>query len=204
MNSRRYTGKESIQAQYSGEKELPEESVVRALVERASGGDVNAFGKLYDIYLDQIYRYVFYRAKDRMVAEDLSQQVFVKAWEAISKFEWRGKPFSAWLFRIAHNHLVDYYRSSEKDARMQKQISVDIDDPQQETEQKLMQEELLKAVAHLTLQQQEVIILKFVEGLENREIAEIMGKKEGAIRVMQMRALSALRQKLNGAIEWQG
>src|SRR4030043_115240 len=99
MGSSRYKGREIINGQDFSKDKSSEEREVLTLVERAAGGDVKAFGRLYDIYLDRIYRYVYYHVKDRVVAEDLTQQVFMKTWEEISKNEWRDKPFSAWLFR---------------------------------------------------------------------------------------------------------
>lgn len=201
MEVHRYKdSREIIKGQGFSEGKSSEDREVLILVEKAAKGQTKAFEKLYDIYIDRIYRYIYYQVRDRAVTEDLTQQVFMKAWEAISKYEWRGKPFAAWLFRIAHNNTVDYYRSIKKDDRIKNQVSVYVFDPETDIEKKLIEEELLEAVSGLPPQQREVIILKFIDGLDNHQISEIMGKKEGAIRVMQMRALSALRQKLSGVI----
>ena len=89
-----------------------DEAEITRLVERAAGGDFEAFGELYSIYLDRIYRYVFYQVKDKMTAEDLIEEIFIKAWKAIGSYRGKGLAFSSWLYRIAHNYLVDYFRKS--------------------------------------------------------------------------------------------
>ena len=169
-----------------------------ALVDRAKNGDVNAFGKIYNTYLDRIYRYVYYQVRDRAVAEDLTQEIFTKAWEALGKFKWKGKPFSSWLYRIAHNRTMDFFRAMQKDPRFIDQTTVDDCDPVKKVEGKFMNEQLAYAISQLNSQQREIIILKFIEGLNNHEIAQVVGKSQGAIRVAQMRALAALRQNLTG------
>jgi RNA polymerase sigma-70 factor (ECF subfamily) len=181
----------------------PEEADVSAFVDRSARGDRDAFGKLYDMYIERIYKYVYYHTGDAMVSEDLTQDIFIKAWGAINRFEWKGQPFSSWLFRIAHNCTVDYYRSSQRESLLKEQLSTSsaesepgftIANPVQEVERKLTHQELLNAISNLSAAQKEVIILKFLEGMENHEIAQITGKKEGAIRITQMRALAALRE----------
>ena len=181
----------------------PEETDVSAFVDKSAQGDKDAFGKLYDMYMERIYKYVYYHTGDTMVSEDLTQDIFIKAWGAINRFEWKGQPFSSWLFRIAHNCTVDYYRSAQRDSTLKEQLSTSsmesepsstIANPVQEVEQKITHQELLGAIADLSIAQREVIILKFLEGMENNEIAQITGKKEGAIRITQMRALAALRE----------
>ena len=169
---------------------------VPALVERAANGRFGAFGELYSIFLDQIYRYVFYQVKDRMAAEDLTEEIFLKAWGAISRCQQKGVPFSAWLYRIAHNHVIDYFRTRRQHVPLEDVTPVTDDNPEQEVEEKIMQQELAEAISYLPPQQRQVIILKFIEGLDNKEIAQIMHKRQGAIRMMQMRALVALNQRL--------
>ena len=176
------------------------EQDVLLLVERAQNGDVNAFGKIYNTYIDRIYRYVYYQVKDRAVAEDLTQDIFTKAWEALDKFKWKGKPFIFWLYRIAHNRTMDYFREIKKNSRLIYQTVVDDYDPIQKVEGKFVHEQLTNAISKLNSQQREIIILKFIEGLNNNEISQIMGKSQGAIRVTQMRALAALRQSMTGEI----
>lgn len=177
---------------------------VRRLVERATGGDVDAFGELYGIYLDPIYRYIYYQIGDKTTAEDLAEEIFLKAWRGIGKFKWKGQPFSSWLYRIAHNHIVDYFRTNRQTQLLDGEIPANDGDPVEEAEGKMIRQELLDAIAFLPRQQQQIIILKFIEGLENVEIAKIIGKSQGAIRVMQMRALTTLRQRLNGEVQYEG
>jgi RNA polymerase sigma-70 factor (ECF subfamily) len=173
---------------------------VRTLVEKAAAGNVEAFGELYGIYLDRIYRYVFYHVHSKETAEDLTEEVFMKAWRKIGKYRWEGRPFSAWLYRIAHNHVVDHFRTSRRNVPLDVDIPADGDQPEQELEQQQMRQMLSRALSSLPPQQKQIIILKFVEGCSNRMIEHVMGKSQGAIRVMQMRALSALRRRLKEEI----
>lgn len=172
-----------------------DQSDIERLVETAAGGNFEAFGELYSIYLDRIYRYVFYQVKDKMTAEDITEDVFVKAWKAIGTCKGKGKTFSSWLYRIAHNHMIDNLRSLQKCTSMEN--ITEISDPKLEVEAGLEHQELLELITCLPQNQRQVITLKFIEGLDNREIGQVMSKSEGAIRVLQMRALATLRQKLS-------
>ena len=196
MGAVRYKDVESTEAQEIGVNGTYDKTEVPRLVEWAADGNVEAFGELYSIYLDQIYRYVFYQVRDRMTAEDLTEEIFVKAWKALGKYKQKNSPFSAWLYRIAHNHVTDYFRTRRQLQALEEEIPDTVVGPEQEVEEKLMQEELSEAISYLPPKQRQVIILKFIEGLDNQEIAQIMRKSQGAIRVMQMRALRALRQIL--------
>ena len=173
-----------------------DQSRTEELVEKAAGGNLEAFGELYEIYLDRIYRYVFYQVKDKMTAEDITEEVFVKAWKVIGSCKGKGKTFQSWLYRIAHNHMIDTLRRMWKTTSIEKENVAGLSDPTLDVEAKLEHKELLEMIACLPENQKQVIILKFIEGLDNREIGKIMGKREGAIRVLQMRALAALRQRL--------
>ncbi|MDP2932463.1 MAG: sigma-70 family RNA polymerase sigma factor [Chloroflexota bacterium] len=172
------------------------ESEICRLVDRAATGDFEAFGELYSLYLDRIYRYVFYQVKDRMTAEDVTEEVFVKAWQAIDSCKGKGQTFSPWLYRIAHNQVIDNIRGQRKTVSTDVDIAGD-DDPELETEGKLERERLLAAISGLSQSQQQVIMLKFIEGMHTRQIGQIMGKSQGAVRILQMRALARLRQKLD-------
>jgi RNA polymerase sigma-70 factor, ECF subfamily len=172
------------------------QSVVERLVDKASAGNFEAFGKLYGSYLDQIYRYVFYQVKDKMTAEDITEEVFVKAWKAIGSCKGKGKTFSAWLYRIAHNHMINTLRSMQKCVSIEQGNMAEFHDSGLEIEKRLEHQELLELVACLPENQRQVIILKFITGQNNHDIARIMDKREGAIRILQMRALTALRQRL--------
>ena len=190
--------REENKAQATATTAINDQSEVEELVEKAAVGNIEAFGGLYSIYLDRIYRYVFYQVKDKMTAEDITEEVFVKAWKAIGSCKGKSNTFSSWLYRIAHNHLINTLRSMQRFASIEMENLVDVSNPGLEAESKLEQQELLEKIKCLPQNQTQVIILKFIEGLDNREIGKIMSKSEGAIRVLQMRALTALRQKLSG------
>lgn len=169
---------------------------IHALVERAVRRDAEAFGALYDAYLDPIYRYLYYRLGNQSETEDLCEQVFLKAWQAIGRFRWQGKPFSAWLFRLAHNALVDHLRTRKPTLPLDEVHADSASADHDWVSARLEAEELAAALARLTEEQRQVILLRFVSGLENAEIAEVMGKREGAVRALQLRGLQALRRIL--------
>lgn len=165
------------------------------LVRRATEGDADAFGDLYMNYLDDIYQYVFYRVGNEEKAEDLTERVFLKAWEAIEGYEYDAYPFSSWLYRIAHNAVVDHYRTQKDETPLEK-ISFRLADETVGPEERLINEaeatSLYKALAQLSEEKRRLLILRFVQGLPHAQVAEILGKSEGACRVMQHRALATL------------
>lgn len=174
---------------------------------RATRHEREAFGLLYDRYVTKIYQYVYYKVGSGAEAEDLTAQVFLRAWEAIGGYEWREHPFSAWLFRIARNLVVDYHRARREtvslegtDGRDEIQPS-DTALPDQSLQALFASEQLRRAVGQLTEEQQEVILLRFIEGYSTAEIAAIMGKREGAIRGLQFRGLAALRELIHWGME---
>jgi RNA polymerase sigma-70 factor (ECF subfamily) len=168
------------------------------LVNKASRGDFEAFGQLYTIYLDRIYRYALYQVKDKMTAEDIAEEVFLKAWKAIKTCKGKGRTFSSWIYRIAHNHIINTRRNFQKFSNIEVEKLNKSDDPGPVFEMNSDQQELLESIAELPENQAQVITLKFIEGFDNREIGRILGKSEGAVRITQLRALTALRQKLGG------
>lgn len=176
-------------------KDYSQSEIIR-LVEKAAGGNFEAFGELYGVYLDRIYRYVFYQINNKMAAEDITEEVFLKAWKAIGSCKGKEKTFSSWLYRIAHNQMVNTLRGANKVTSLDKENSVDITDPKQDVAVNMEYQELLETMAGLPTNQRQVLILKFIEGLNNREIGKITGKSEGAIRITQMRALALLKKKL--------
>jgi RNA polymerase sigma-70 factor (ECF subfamily) len=176
-----------------------DEPTLARLVERAARRDQAAFAELYDVFLGPMYRYVFYRVGSRADAEDISEQVFLQAWAAIDRFRWQGKPFAAWLYTLAHHLVVDWRRRSHPAQ------SIDNDeDPidlcsttaERALTQSLDADLLAPAIRRLTLEQQQVITLKFVAGLDTSEVATVMNKREGTIRALQLRALQSLRRDL--------
>ena len=168
------------------------------LVQRAQQHDEEAFAELYEQYFDKIYRYVSLKIGNRVEAEDMTQQVFVNALRSISSYKWRGLPFSAWLFRIAHNQVVDYLRKKTRQPvfSLNESIIASGDNPQKMTEQKMSIEQLILATKYLTAAQQEVIALRFAGELPISQVARIMGTSEGAIKALQHSAIVALRKTL--------
>ena len=170
----------------------------QGLVQRAQQGDKEAFAQLYETYFDKIYRYMILRIRNKAEAEDMTQQVFVKAFESIPSFRWKGVPFSAWLFRIARNLVIDHVRKVKKRHTIPFEESLVASDsnPQLETERRLDIEQLVSATRHLTAAQREVISLRFAGGLSIAEVARAMGKSQGAVKALQHSAIVALRKIL--------
>ena len=177
---------------------MPDEE---GLVRQAKQHDQEAFAQLYEEYFDKIYRYVALRIGDRMEAEDITQQVFLNAIKAISSFKWKGVPFSAWLFRIAHNQVVDYLRKKAKrvTAALGESPVIEDSDPQLMFEHKSDIEQLMSAMKKLTPAQQEVISLRFAGEMSIAQVAKAMGRSEGAIKALQHSAIVALRKTLSVA-----
>lgn len=167
------------------------------LVRQAQDGHTEAFETLYNAFVDQIYRYIFYRTS-KQDALDLTETVFLKVWENIGSYRTGRNYFSAWIYRIAHNAVVDHYRLSKETV----ELSYDIPDKDQHdhplniTENSLNNEILMKAISKLKKKYQQIIILKYINDLDNREIARIMMRTEGNLRILKFRALRALRQIL--------
>ena len=170
----------------------------KSLVERARKNDVEAFAQLYEQNFDKIYRYIFLRVRSELEAEDLTQQVFLKALNGISSYKWSGIPFSAWLFRIAHNQIIDYRRKSDKmqTTSLEWEVASVSNDPLSIVECEMDIEQVLQMVGNLTELQQEVISLRFSSELSTTEVARIMGRSEGAIKALQHSALNSLRKML--------
>ena len=173
-----------------------ESAEVIMLVDEASSGNFSAFGQLYEKFLDKIYRYAYYQVKDRMTAEDITETVFVKAWKQIASCKGHGDTFSAWLYRIAHNQVIDTIKANKSIQTIDLDDISNLDDPDLAVDMKDEVEELAGMIAELPEGQRQVLILKFIEGMNNAEISRILNKSEQAIRILQMRALSRMREKL--------
>lgn len=173
----------------------------QSLVHRAQQHDQEAFAQLYEKYFDKIYRYVALKIGNRVEAEDMTQQVFVNALHSIASYKWRGYPFSAWLFRIAHNQVVDYLRKKTRQptVSLNESLTASEINPQKTAEQRMNAEQLVLATRKLTPAQQEVILLRFAGELPIAQVAKIMGKSEGAIKALQHSAIVALRKILIAA-----
>lgn len=170
---------------------LPDE---RQLVKLAKSGDPDAFAALYDGYLERIYRYVYFRVADEQTAEDLTSQVFTKAWENLGRYKPTGAPFIAWLYTIARNAVIDHYRTQKEVVALDEVASLSTDGPApaEVVELQFETESLRVALGRLTEEQQQVLVLKFIAGMSTDEIAGQLGKRAGAVRALQMRALQAL------------
>jgi RNA polymerase sigma-70 factor, ECF subfamily len=172
---------------------------VRRLVDRAKKGDRAALEQLYLIHFDRIYSYLQLSVGNRHDAEDLTNQTFIKMLESIDRFVWRQAPFSAWLFRIAHNLSMDYFRAGRR-WRSEEDPPEDPDslEPSAEDEafDAIGRESMLAMIEGLSEDQQQVLTLKFVFNFSNGEVATILGKTEGAIKSLQHRALASLQRQL--------
>ncbi len=170
----------------------------QSLVRRAQQHDQEAFAQLYEEHFDKIYRYVALRIGNETEAEDMTQQVFLNALQSISSFRWKGIPFSAWLFRIAHNQAVDYLRRKKHTAvPLDESLASNDNTPQLVAEHKLDIEQLLLATKQLTEVQREVISLRFTSELSIAQVAKVMGKSQGAVKALQHSAIVALRRALS-------
>ncbi len=180
-------------------KKEAEAEHVRGLVERAQQGDRDALEELYLIHFDRIYSYLHVSVGNRFDAEDLTTQTFLKMLESIGKFRWQSAPFSAWLFRIAHNLAMDHFRTRK---RWQPEEEVPEPEPDESTSaetaafESIGRRSMLELIEELSHEQQQVLTLKFVFNFGNAEAATILGKTEGAIKSLQHRALVSLQKHL--------
>jgi len=169
------------------------------LAVRASAGDAEAFGALYDRYVEAVYRYVYYRVRNEAEAEDVTSDVFFKALRAMPRYQPR-QPFLAWLYRIARNAIIDRVRRERPQVSFEDALrhpNVDqIVDPDAGLDRLSDSTALRAAISKLTPLQQEVIVLRYVEGLDTRSIGRIVGRRDGTVRGIEFRALGMLRTVL--------
>lgn len=185
-----------IEEKVADESETRDESL---LIEQAKS-DPGAFGLLYENYLQKIYNYVYYRTGNHHDAEDLTAKTFQRAMKHISRYEQRGVPFSAWLYRIAHNVVANWHRDQSR----RKVVALDElvlyqrwqQSPEGLVEENEEKRELLKVIRRLPADRQQLLILKFVEGMSNEAIGQIMKRSEGAIKSLYHRTLLALRKEM--------
>ena len=167
---------------------------------RAAEGDSEAFGILYDRYIGRIYNYIYYRTGNQHDAEDLTSRVFTRAIKHIPKYEDRGLPFSAWLYRIAHNLVANWHRDNSRRQIVELDEGYRLPSNQELPEAKVVRSEqeefLLELVSQLPEERQQLLILKFVDHLSNAEIGEVMGRTEGAIKSLYHRTLLNLRDEV--------
>jgi RNA polymerase sigma-70 factor, ECF subfamily len=186
-----------------GKNTRAEDPNEQGLLERASRADPEALGALYDQYVDRIYNYIYHRVGQADLAEDLTAQVFARMLEAIREGRaWRTS-FSGWIYRIAHNLVIDHYRRRGRASFVELEealpIAADEADPLRKVEARLESEHLRAALAKLTEEQAEVIALRFLDEFSIAEVASMMNKTEGAIKALQYRAVLALRRVMQPA-----
>jgi RNA polymerase sigma-70 factor (ECF subfamily) len=169
-----------------------------ALVDAAIRGDARAFAALYDRHADRVYRHVYYRVANQPDAEDLTQQVFLQAWRAIDRYQRTGAPFVAWLLTIAYHVVVSHSRRVKPTASLELEPATTERwaDPEGETMSRFERSAVRAAILRLKPDQQQVIIMRFVEHFDHADVATALGKTEGYVRVIQHRALSELRRLL--------
>jgi RNA polymerase sigma-70 factor (ECF subfamily) len=174
-------------------------SEMRELVGRAQEGDRDALEELYLLHFDRIYSYLHLSVGNRHDAEDLTTQTFLKMLESIKRFQWRSAPFSAWLFRIAHNLAMDHFRSSRRwqpEAEVPEPPGVENPSAEAGALDAIGRETMLEMIEGLSPEQRQVLTLKFVFNFPNGEVAAILGKTEGAVKSLQHRALVSLQKQL--------
>jgi RNA polymerase sigma-70 factor (ECF subfamily) len=178
------------------EPRVQEDEIVARQIQKR---DPEAWAGIYEEFFPRIYRFIAMKVKNRTEAEDLTEQVFLKALEASPSFKWRGVPISSWLFRIAHNQVIDYYRTdkSRRLLPLDESLVSDGIDPVKAAETNWDVRQAIIAVGELTQAQRNVIELRFAGGLSTAEVAKVLGKRQGAIKALQHSALAALRKKLS-------
>ena len=173
------------------------------IVQRAVNGDREAFTQLYSMHFDRIYRYIYVKVHSQAEAEDLTQDVFIKAFEAIKSYKWRDLPFTAWLFKIARNRVIDHVRktSKEKKASLDEAGAITSGDPVSMTELNFDVYRLREALEKLPDAQREVATLRFISELSIAEVASSLNKSEGTVKALQFNAIASLRKLLYGAFD---
>ena len=184
----------------TGRRAANENGRIRGLVERAQRGDRAALEELYLIHFDRIYSYLHMSVGSRHDAEDLTTQTFVRMLESIGRFRWRSVPFSAWLFRIAHNLAMDHFRSRRRwqpEEEVPEPSGVEETSAEEQALASIGDASLMELIARLSPEQRQVLTLKFVFRFSNGEAASILGKTEGAVKSLQHRALSSLQRHVS-------
>ena len=177
---------------------------VAALVELAQGGDAEAFGLLYERYVDLVYRYIYVRVGSMHLAEDLTSETFMRALRRIDSFSWQGRDIAAWFVTIARNLITDHAKSARFRLEVTTADMLDadrrVDAPETEVLQHLRDARLFEAVKTLKPEQAECVVLRFLQGLSLAETAKVIGKSEGAVKQLQLRAVRALHRELEGEV----
>lgn len=171
------------------------------IIKKIKKGDIESFGLLYDHYFKQIYRFIFLKVNHKEDAQDLTHQVFLQAFKKIGDYEEKGFPFSSWLYKIARNEIIDFYRSKKTNVALEELENVLTDANQENIKDrldlKIQIEKVRLALKKIKPEYQDVIIMRFIEDLSIKEVAEILNKTEGAIKLIQHRAIASLKKILN-------
>jgi RNA polymerase sigma-70 factor (ECF subfamily) len=175
---------------------------IEALVQLAQAGDAEAFGQIYESYVDVVYRYVYVRCGSHHLAEDLTAETFVRALRRLDSFTWTGKDIAAWFVTIARNLVVDHVKSSRYRMEVTTGELLDADEradaPETEVLERMRDRRLLEAVKGLKAEQQECIVLRFLQGMSLAETAAVLGRNENAVKQLQLRAVRSLHRALDG------
>ncbi|HEY5573520.1 MAG TPA: RNA polymerase sigma factor [Anaerolineales bacterium] len=173
------------------------------LIVRAQSGESDAFGELYERYLPPVFRFLYARLSDRQDAEDLAEEVFIRVWRSLSSYQDQGVPFVSYLFRVARNALIDHYRnmgrSGQPEPIEEKPLQALNADPSEIAMTNLENQEIRQILDQLRDDYRMVLVLRFLSELSPEEVAQVMGRSTGAVRVLQHRALISLRDLLEGA-----
>ncbi|MET0820372.1 MAG: sigma-70 family RNA polymerase sigma factor [Aeromicrobium sp.] len=178
----------------------PEAMRLRALVDLAKDGDAEAFGQLYDHYVAGVFRFIYYRVGSQQLAEDLTSETFIRGLRAIQRFTWQGKDFGAWLTTIARNLIADHFKSSRSRLEIVSETipegTTHATSPEQEVLSLISNEMLFDAVGSLPPEQRDCILMRFIQGLSIAQTAAALGRSEGAIKQLQLRAVRSLAKSL--------
>ena len=189
-----FIGKQMLHWQEADESEL---------LEAACNGDAHAFGQLYEGHIDRIFRYLYGRLYNHQDAEDLAEETFLRVWRTLPRYKDRGLPFTAYLYRVAHNTLVDHFRRSNGKEALplhEHLVSDPAETPSQAVAANVQREEIRELLTQLREDYQTVLMLRFLSELSPDEVAQVMGRSSGAVRVLQHRALTALRELMDGSM----
>ena len=165
------------------------------LISLSQQGDAEAFARLYAFYAERITRYIYFRVTDHELAEDITSRIFLKMLEKLDTYQVGRSPSGAWLYRIAHNAIIDHYRTKKTFISLEDVHQAEVrqeDGIEEKLDLQIKSQKLRAALQVLTEEQQRVLILKFIDGLSTQEIARQLGKRQGAVRGLQMRALRRL------------
>jgi RNA polymerase sigma-70 factor (ECF subfamily) len=193
----------TFEPSFLGVKDMPawQDSEESELIEIAKGGEADAFGELYRRYAKIVFRFIYANLNDRFDAEDLTEEVFLRAWRSLSNYRQKGVPFLAYLFKIARNVLIDFYRRAGRSGGHMsiedKQITDFNPDPGETAILNIEHQEIRNTLTELREDYRTVLVLRFLSGLSPEETGAVMGRTPGAVRILQHRALSALRSRLD-------